>query len=218
MPTAVFPPAPVVYVEAISQGIVASAGSQSKISEQVSVWRRTSTTGAFTKAAFDTAYQAAIVVPTYAALNARVTQQLNGNRVLNSALDQFVFFNHAVVGSIAGDSMSPSVSAYLLFRTGLRGKSYRGSKKLYPMSESDTTTGTDDVWNAGCLGRLATIAAAYLAGFTDANGNVWICQVFSRILSVTISDPTTLTSNDLQSTMVRKTAGSMRHRKAKAVY
>ena len=58
-----------------------------------------------TKAQIDTAFQAAIVIPMAAALNARWLQSRNSVRYLNDPLDAFVDFSHAVVGSIAGDSM-----------------------------------------------------------------------------------------------------------------
>jgi len=218
MPTDGLTPTPPVFIEVYTRGLVASAGSTTRYSEQVYHFRRSATIGTFDKSHIDTAFQAAIVVPCYAALNVRVTQQFNTVRVLNDALDAPQVFNHAVVGAIAGDSMATSVSAYIKGETGVRGRSYRGSKKLFPMSESDTTVATDDLWNTGCLTRLGTYAAAWLAGFTDSDGNTWTPVIVSRLLSQLRLNNVLITWNFLTSVAVRKTAGTMRRRKVASVY
>lgn len=198
---------------------VAAGGSSTKAFNIFTHWRRTATVLTVPKTPIDTAYQAAIVVPIMAALNARATQANNQIRYMDDANDPYTAFSHAVVGSIAGDSEATDVAAYLLLRTALRGRSYRGSKHLAPMSESDTTTGTDDLWNAGCLARLATIAAALVAGFTDSTGNVWVPSILSRRPPAQYSvNPTTVVANDVVSCAVNKRIGSMNHRKVKSVY
>lgn len=198
---------------------IAAGGSNAKAFNLFTHWRRTATVLATPKTPIDTAYQAAIVVPTMAALNVRATQANNQIRFMDNADDPYQPFSHAVVGAIAGDSEATDVAAFLLLRTALRGRSYRGSKHLGPMSESDTTTGTDDLFNAGCLARLATIAAAILAGFTDSTGNVWVPSVLSRKPPAQYSiNPTTVVANDVISVSVNKRLGSMIHRKVKSVY
>jgi len=76
-------------------------------------------------------------------------------------------------GLIAGDRLPPQDVAFLLLKTGFRGKHYRGAKFISPMSESDTTDATADLWNAACLARLATLAAAIDDSVVDADGNTW---------------------------------------------
>jgi hypothetical protein len=198
---------------------VAAAGSGTKLFNFICHWRRIATTVAIDKTLIDTAYQAAIVVPLMAALNARATQVNNQVRSMNDANDLYSTVAHAVVGAIAGDSMPTEDAAFLLLRTNLRGKSYRGSKHLGPMSESDSTAGTEDLFNAACLARLATIAAAIVAGFTDTTPNTWKPSVLSRISPAQYrTNPTTVVANDCTSIAVKKTIGSMLHRKAKSVY
>lgn len=213
-----YPPTPVVFVEAITTGIVASAGSTAKFSVQVYDYYRTSTVPTFSKSAFDTAFQAAVVVPLYAALNARLTQSNNSIRVLNDAFNAPQFFNHAVVGSITGDSMPLSNSVFIEGRTGIRGKRARGSKKLFPVSESQTTTGTDDILNAGALTVYGTFAAAWLAGFSDANGNNWVPVIVSRKYSQLKTNNVSIWWNQMTEAVLRKTIGSMRKRKVVSVY
>ncbi len=205
-------------VEIALQGTAAAGGSNNRAVDFIFHYRRTATVLAVPKAGIDAAFQTAIATPIAAALNARFLQSRNTVRFIDDALDQPFPFAHALPGLIAGDSMATSLSAFLLMTTGLRGKSYRGGKHLFPMSESDTTSGTDDVFNAGCLGRLATIANAILAGFTDATGNVWVPSIVSRKLSQLKTNPTTVTGNDCNAVFVNKRVGSMRHRKVKSQY
>jgi len=114
--------------------------------------------------------------------------------------------------------MPTTESAFLLFGTGLRGKSYRGGKHLFPLAESATTTGTDDILNAGALTYFGALAAQALLPLTDAGPNTWNPCVLSRKLSQLRSNPTTVTRNDVVSVSVNKRIGTMRHRKVKSLY
>jgi hypothetical protein len=119
------------------------------------------------------------------------------------------------VGAITGDRLQTFAAAFLLMRTGLRGRQFRGSKHFGPMSESDIG---DDVFNAGCLARLATIATAMLATLTDTTGNQWKLTVLSRTLSQLQFNPTTVVTNDVTQILVRESVGTMRGRKVESVY
>lgn len=216
-PTVNFPATPPVIVQVVTNGNCAAAGSNNRKTAVISHWRRVVTTPVFSKTQFDTAYQAAIVVPIGAALNVRWTQTNNAVRVVNNWLDQPQKFGHAVVGAIAGDSMPTYVSSYIELLTGLRYGFNRGSKKLFPFSESDTTAGSDDFFNAACIARLATIAAAFVAGFTDAGGSVWVPVVLSTTYSVLTLDPTRVYMANVIGATVSGRCGSMRHRKVKSL-
>jgi hypothetical protein len=206
------------YVEIHVKGLVASGGSSSKFSDFVFHFRRTANVLPVTKLAVDTAFQAAIVVPIGALLNVRWTQQGNTIRWIDDALDAPVQINHAVAGAIAGDSMSTVLSSYMIMRTALRGRSYRGSKHLFPLSETDTTIGTDDLLNAAALVRYGTLATALATGFTDAAGNVWVSSVLSRTLSQLRTNPTTVVANDVITVSTNKRIGRMRRRHVASVY
>lgn len=208
----------VTQIEVAAFGIVAAGGSNTRASVATFQYRRTATVLTISKTAVETAFQAAIMIPLTNALNARYAQTFNTVRFLNDATDFPNQVTRAVAGQIAGESLTTAESLFLLLRTGLRGKSYRGSKKLFPFSETDTTLATADLWNAGALARFATLAAAILAGFTDATGNVWIPQVVSRKLSQLTVNPTTVIGNDVTSVLVNKRVGTMRKRKVKSVY
>lgn len=205
-------------VEIVQKGTVAAAGSNAKYSEQVLHFRRTPTITPVDKSNVEAAYQVAIGGTIALALNERYTQQFVSVRIVNDALDQPVEFAENDAGAVTGDSMALTTSAYLIKRTGIRGRSYMGSLKLYPLSESQTTNGTDDELNAGALTVFGNVASAILAGFTDSDGNNWVPVVLSRKLSTLTSNPTNVVASTVVSIAVRKTMGVMRHRRPVSVY
>jgi hypothetical protein len=190
-------------------GRIAAAGGNVIPTNFGFVFSRTSTVPPLVKSQIDTAFQAAIVVDIGAALNIRWLQQYNTVRYADDAQDAPVQFNHAVAGAVTGDSMPSFSTAYVLFRTGLRGKFYRGSKHFAPLSESDTTTGTDDILNAAAIARWATVRTDLLAGFTDASANVWRFVVLSKTLSQLIVNPTTVVTNVVTEALLNKRIGRM---------
>ncbi len=153
-----------------------------------------------------------------AALNVRATMSNLSVRLIEDPTRAAVLTTDTTAGAITGDSMVMDDSSFLLMKTTLRGKSYRGAKHFFPMSESDTTT-SSDIWNAGCLTRLGAIAAAALAGFTDSTPNTWTLCVYSRTLSNPPRQPAALiVTNDVSSILVRKSIGDMKTRRPKSVY
>jgi hypothetical protein len=200
-------------------GICAAGGSTSRLSDFSFFYQRTNPSLPLpTKTQIDTAFQTAVVVPLGAALNARWLQTRNSIRYLDDALDAFVDFSHAVAGQVTGDSMATTLSAFILAKTGLRGKSYSGKKHLFPLSESDTTAATDDILNATALGHFTAFATAWLNGFTDASGNQWKSTVYSRHLSQAKVNPTNIIASLITSVLVNKRIGEMKHRKVASLY
>lgn len=208
----------VTHCEIEMKGIVAAGGSNTVNSDAVFQFRRTSTVNTLVKANIEAAFQTAIAVPITAALNARYTQSMNTVRYINDAMDQPVPVSRAVAGAIAGECLPTHLAAFLLTRTGYRGKSFKGSKHLFPFSEADTTLATADLWNAACKVRLLAIASAWLAGFTDSDSNVWKPVCLSRKLSILNTNPTNVIAYDLTQILVNQRVGSMKRRKVKSVY
>lgn len=207
-----------IHVEAVLNGAIAAGGSGNVLTANVFHFRRTSTVAVLSKAAFDTAFQAAIAVPLAACLNARWGQTRNDVRIIDDANDAYVPFAHVVAGAIAGESMESYATAFILLKTGLRGKNYRGSKKIGPFSESDTTTPNFDVFNAGAIGRLNTLITALGTPFVDANGNTWNLQVFSTSLSQVRINPTNVVANDVTTIALNTRVSTLIKRKRKSVY
>lgn len=206
------------YGEVLLLGTTAAGGSNNRLTNFSFHYKRDSTIPGLSKPDLDTIFQANVATPIAAALNVRWLQSGNTVRWLDDANDAPVLFAHALAGAIAGDSMSTILSSFILLRTGLRGKSFRGSKHLYPLSETDTTLATDDILNAAALARFATINAALLAPLVDASGNTWRLQVLSRTLSQLKINPTTVIANQVSAVLVNKRVGRMRHREVKSVY
>lgn len=199
-------------------GKMASGGSNTVNTDFIFHYRRITLAVAPVKANLAAVFAASVVTAVAAALNTTWSASFIRIRWPNDPLDLFTDVTSAAVGAITGDRMSSEDSAYLTFATALRGKSYRGGKHLAPMSETDSTSGADDLFNAPALTRLALINTNYLAGLTDSDGNQWVAAVLSRKLSNFKVTPCTLVINDIVQARVNKRIGSMLRRKVKSVY
>lgn len=209
----------VLCAELVMRGQAAAGGSNAKNIAFVFHYRRAAVAVNPTKTALNTIFQANVAAPIVAALNVRYAATFNDVRWLDDAEDPYQPFASALVGAIAGDSMDTFSAAYILFRTAVRGRFARGSKHLGPMSEADSTGGTDDLFNAAALTRLGTVATAMLANLTDATGNIWTPCVVSRKAPAQYKvNPTTVVRNDVTQVLVNKRIGSMRKRKVASVY
>jgi hypothetical protein len=202
-------------IEVISKGIAAAAGSTSKNMFNVWHFRRTSGAAALIKANIEGAFNTAIMLPFLAAVNIRYTQTFTSIRIMNDPLDQAQDFVRAGVGAITGDSMASEDVAFIKLSTGYKGKSYRGNKKIGPMSESDTTT-TSDVFVAAAITRLQAIITAFLAGFSET-GNTWIPTIYSRMLDEFAVKPA-VTAWPCISGALNKRVSSINRRKTPSVY
>lgn len=207
------------HVEIIINGVVSAAGSNSKASASVWHYRRTTTVNVLAKTPILQAFITSVLTPLVACLSVRHTTQNVTARFYDDPTDAVFPRTSVLAGAITGDSMPTANSVFLLMGTGLRGKNFRGSKKLFPIGESATTVATDDILNAGALTYFGTLASAALASFTDSNGNVWIPQVLSRKLSnLRLLPQASVVANDVTIVSVRKTIGHMRRRQTKSVY
>lgn len=207
------------FLEIVVKGVIAAGGSNARNTTNIFHFRRTIAGAAEVKANIDGAFQAVVPTAMASALSVRWTQVANTIRYLDDATDPPLSFPHALVGAIAGDSLPMTNTVYFLQKTAKKGKSYRGNKKVGPIAESDTSGGTDDLLNAAALVRWALVASAFGAGFTDANLNSFLPIVVSRKPpSQLLINPVTIVSNDMTSTVVRKSIGRLRKREAKSVY
>lgn len=207
-----------VNVEIVVNGLIAAGGSGNTPTANIFHFRRTTVVNPVNKANIDAAFQAAIVVPLGAALNNRWLQTRNDVRFLNDANDAYVPFAHAVAGAVAGDSMDSIATAFILLKTGLRGKSYRGSKKLGPLSEADTTSPNEDILNAAAIARMTTLMTALGTPIVDANGNTWNLSVVSTKLSQVRLNPTVVSATDVATIALNKRISRLKKRQRKSVY
>jgi len=192
------------HLEAVVYGTVASGGSSTIRTVTTFHYRRNAVVVPLDKGAFDTAFQAAIVVPLAALLNNRWTQTYNTIRAINDPLDVATIFPHAAVGAIAGDSMPTFSCGYILCRTAYRGKSYRGFKRIGPMSEADATAAFEDVFNAAALARITTLRTALITPIVDATPNTFTFEIVSRKLSNFEVTPCVVESADVAEIITNK--------------
>jgi len=209
----------VLIAEVIMRGIISGGGSSTIRTNFVFHFRRLATAVDPSKAAIFNAFNTNVATPIAAALNEDWDAASTTVRYPNDALDGPIEFSSALTGLISGDRLSSFAAAYLLMRTSLRGREYRGSKHLGPFSESDVTHATGcDIWNAACVARLQTIATAIGAGFTDATTNNWVPVILSRKLSQLTENPTTVSTADVVQVLVNSRVGSEVRRKAASLY
>lgn len=200
------------------RGIVSSAGGEAKNALNVFYFRRTVSSIPLNVVNVEAAFQAGPVVPILAALNLRYSQTANEVRMINDCTRPFLTVPRALPGLITGDSMPVNTAIYILSRTAFRGKSFKGGKHFFPLSESDTTTATADIINAACLVRMQAIASAWLAGFTDSDGNVWVPTVLSKKNSQLQTNPTTVSTSDITQILVNQRLAKMKRHNINSVY
>jgi len=199
-------------------GIITSGGVNAINTVNVFHYRRTNTVQPLTKASLDSIFQTAIVDVLALALNNRWTQVHNTVRFIDDAQDIENGFAHADVGNVAGDGMASIMAAYILLRTGVRGRHFRGSKHFGPLSESDTTAPNEDIFNAGALVLWGNVVTALAAPLADSNGNTWNLEVISTSLSQLVTNPTFVVGNDVTEVALNKRVGRLRRREAKSQY
>jgi hypothetical protein len=200
-------------------GLISSGGSNAINTQFVFHYRRTATAVNPTKTALATSFQAGPAVPIIAMLNARWAEKTVSVRWMDDPLDQAVPFANVNPGAIAGDCMPSHVAVFVLYRTGLKGKRYRGGKHFGPFSESDATAAGDDILNVAAQGRLATTILALAAPITDATTNTWNPCVYSRSISSPLLEPiASIATNDVTTILYNKRFGNMKRRQVKSVY
>ncbi len=214
-------PAQLVTAEFVLNGTILAAGSNSIKTANIFHYRRTATVNPVSKVAMLAGFNTAIVTVVAAALNVSWRCDNWQVRMLEDVTDAYATALPGlggVAGAITGDRLPPYVAAFILMRTGLRGRQFRGSKFIGPMSESDTTLATADLWNAGAQGRLDAIATAVAAQFTDATPNTWQPCIVSKRHSNFLVVPATIASADVVSAVARHSLGHLKSRKIAPLY
>jgi hypothetical protein len=201
--------------EIVLRGQIAAGGSDAVNTAFVFHYRRTAVTVDPAKAALNNAFTAGPAAAIAAALNVSWEASLHDIRWLNDAEDPYLSVTATEIGAIAGDRLPSDDAVFLLFRTALRGRRFKGGKHLAPFSESDIG---NDVLNAGAITRCTTICTALGTPLTDSTGNVWNFTIVSRFLSQLRTNPTTVVSNDVTQLLVNHRIGTMLSRKVRSVY
>lgn len=143
------------------------------------VWdfKRTNTGGTPSKTAALTAMKAAILVPLQACLSVSYVTDFSDVRWLDDPLDPFATASLSLNGTVAGDSVPSLNNVFCKLLSGLRGASNRGGKHFGPIAEASTLL---DELNTGTVTLFATLATAWLAGFTASDGFSYLPFVVSE--------------------------------------
>lgn len=207
----------IVNLQITIHGTAATGGSSVTPSINVFNYYRTTTVNPFTKTALNTIFQTNVVTPLLAAMNIRYTPGTLSIRILDDFNDAPTVFTVAGVGAIATDSLPSNEAVYMLLRTALRGRNFRGSKHFGPASEVDTT---NDLLVGAGLARWNTLKAALLAPCIDANGNTWLPTVLSRNLSNfgSVAVPlAVIVATEVTNILLDLNIGTMRRRRSTTV-
>lgn len=140
-------------------------------------FKRTTTGGTPSKTQAVTAFKAAILVPLQACLSVSYVTDFIDVRWLDDPLDPFTTASMSLNGTVTGDSVPSLNNVFVKLLSGLRGASNKGGKHFGPIAESSTLL---DEINSGEVTLFATFAAAYLAGFTAADGNAYLPFIVSE--------------------------------------
>lgn len=117
-------------------------------------------------------------------------------------------------GGNEDDLYAADTAVYFQLVTGLRGRSFLGSKHIGAPGESQITNGL--LAGAGLTGWQAVQTAIGLlstTGFTDSDGNVWKLIVLSKSLSTLDTIPPTLKYTAVTSVLLNKRIGTMGRRR-----
>lgn len=197
-------------------GQMAAGGSDAQTILNVYHFRRTAVSIDPVKANIAAAFDTAVLQGIIPLVSQDYSWSSVGVRYIEDAEDQVVNVapagGHA--GTVATDRASNGVTVSMLLRSAKRGRSYRGRKAIAGICEADTLA---DLIAAGKQAAWAAVAASIQAGFTDADGNIWVPYVVSRSLSQLKVNPTTLVGADVTQVLLNKNLGTQNSRKVKTV-
>lgn len=200
--------------EVVTLATQAAGGSSITPSINVFHFKRQTTINVLSKVALKNIFVANIITPLLAAINIRYTLSNITIRWIDDATDAPAYFANAAVGAIGADSLPSDDAVFFYYKTGLRGRNFRGGKHFSPASEADTT---QDILTGAGLGRWQTLQTALAASLTDANGNIWNPCVFSRDLSEIDINPTRVEANIVTQVLLDLNIGTMRRRRSVTV-
>lgn len=212
------PTSAITYAEVIAKGVASAQGSGPVNVISVFHYQRNNNFKPLDKAALESVFQSAVVAKLLLAVNNTYTQSWVSVRWIEDPTDAAQEFAEVGVGAVAGDRLATFNSAYLLLKSSLRGKSFRGSKHIGPLSEADTTAGTGDILNAAALLNFGALAVAVAGTLTDSANNAWSPVVLSRKLSNFAVTPCLIAASGVTAVLVNKRIGTMRRRKVASVY
>lgn len=176
-------------------------------------FRRSASSATPTKTQVLAAFKSAILTPLAACLSVSYVKAFVDLRYLDDPLDPYQTFADGVTGTTTADSLPSVNNATMQMKTGVRYMN-RGSKHFGPIAESDTLL---DYLTAAAIVKWATFQTAFLAGFTDATGVLWLPVIVSEKYSLFTFSTASIVQNAVTSTIVNPYLGIMRKRSQERV-
>lgn len=199
------------YMQAVVRGHALSTG-ESKTRPVFNVYNfvRANTVNPPSKVAFLAAFGAQVTANLATVLSVSYVHDFTDVRLLDDPYDPFVTAAGTDNGTVAGDSLPSLNNVTLRLKTGIRGRKFRGSKHFGPIAESDTTL---DHLTVAALANWNTFAGQLLAGFTDANLDLWTPVVVSYRLSTFNPTTANVVATPITLISVNTILGQMKRRK-----
>lgn len=170
---------------------------------------RPSTGSPGTKAGIVAAFKTAVLSPLAPCLSVSYVKDFIDVRFIDDPFDPYVTFADGVNGTASGDSLPSVNNVTMQLKSGVRGRSWNGSKHFGPIAEAHTLL---DYLTSTAVGLWATFQAAYLVGFADASGNVWSPYIVSQMKSTFEPSIATVVGAAVTRTIVNQYVGIMRKR------
>lgn len=201
-------------LQVILKGVLTAAGGRATNISTTFWYRRSAIVIAPVKSAFKAAFLDGPYAAMLAAFNIGWANGSLDLRYFDDALDPTESFSLAGVGAIATDRAASFNAVYMLYRSGVRGRKYIGSKHFAAVNEIDTT---GDVLTGTGLTRWQALQTALAALLTDSTGNIWRPCNVTKQGSVYKKNPTSVVYNDVVSIALDLNLGTMLRRKVATV-
>lgn len=206
-------PATPLFAEMVLQEYVVDANGNSSNFVNVFHYQNQNPGTVCTELALMTVLRTAMSGPLASALSIASLGKNQKLRFMDNPLSGYIAGTIFAAGTVTGDRLPTFNAAVTQCRTGVRGRSFKGSKHWGPVAESHTTL---DELNAAALIFWTAVSGIITnggAGFAVTGGSLWKLIVLSTTLSDLVSNPCVFTGAVVTTTTTNKEIGTMRRRK-----
>jgi len=178
------------------------------------IWhvRRQTGSTAVTLAAIGTAFATLVDTELAAAMSVSAgAGQLYG-RWLDSPTFGWETLSALSAGSVSGDSLPNLTTVTMQLKSGIRGRSYNGSKHFAGIAESSTTKDKLNSTGISLWDAVRDSLEVWMVDADNAGSGFGMC-VISQVLSDQVSDPCVFTGADVTDIKLNVIIGTMRRRR-----
>lgn len=207
------------FARVVMRGQLATTGGEVKKCYNVFDFRRVVGSVAPVKANIDTIFWTTIAGVLAPATVSRYTVPDRTWRFLDDPSDAEVAFNSAPLAGEQdeGDGYASDSAVYYLFKTGARGRSFKGSKHFGGLCEDDTVNDQLNASGITLWGAVKTnLTTMAVTGLVEGS-NTWRLVVVSTLLSDLEAYPAIITGADVTEVQMNLTIGTMGHRRQKTI-